>query len=193
MTLSRMMRQIIGGSVLIALVPINLILAIILWLSQGPSVLFRQERAGVGGGTFRLVKFRTMRELFDQEGNALPDEERVTAVGAFLRKTRLDELPSFWNVARGELAFVGPRPLLPETIKQLGDRGIRRGSVAPGLTGWAQINGNTLLTLDEKVALDLHYIANRRWTTDVYILAMTVWVMAAGEKRKAAVDRASPQ
>lgn len=187
------MRQIIGGSVLIALVPINLILAIILWLSQGPSVLFRQERAGVGGGTFRLVKFRTMRELFDQEGNALPDEERVTAVGAFLRKTRLDELPSFWNVARGELAFVGPRPLLPETIKQLGDRGIRRGSVAPGLTGWAQINGNTLLTLDEKVALDLHYIANRRWTTDVYILAMTVWVMAAGEKRKAAVDRASPQ
>ncbi|WP_428630657.1 sugar transferase [Sphingopyxis sp.] len=170
--------------VLLILLPVNLTIALLLRILQGSGVLFRQERSGFRGLPFKLVKFRTMRDLRDSEGNLLADEARVTAIGTFLRKTRLDELPSFWNVLAGDLAYVGPRPLLTETVLSLGERGKRRGDVLPGLTGWAQINGNTMLTLDEKVSLDLAYIERRRWNTDAYVIIRTVWVMINGEKRR---------
>jgi lipopolysaccharide/colanic/teichoic acid biosynthesis glycosyltransferase len=169
--------------ILVGLLPLNLLIALALRILQGRNVLFFQQRSGIGGEPFSLVKFRTMRDLRDDHGQLLDDAMRVTAIGIFLRKTRLDELPSFWNVVIGELAFIGPRPLLPWTIQTLGDRGVKRGTVRPGLTGWAQINGNTLLTLNEKVALDLWYIEHRSWRTDTAIIAGTLRVMIAGEKR----------
>lgn len=170
--------------ILLLLLPMNLAIALLLRILQGPGVLFRQERSGLGGRSFELIKFRTMRDLRDPEGRPLEDEARVTPIGTFLRKTRLDELPSFWNVLSGDLAYVGPRPLLPETIKSLGERGKKRGEVLPGLTGWAQISGNTMLTLEEKISLDLEYIELRRWHTDAQVIVRTVWMMINGEKRR---------
>lgn len=164
--------------------PLMLLLALALRIWQGPGVLFRQERSGLGGKVFLLVKFRTMRDTRNGDGELLPDDQRTTRIGSFLRKTRLDELPSFWNVMLGDIAFIGPRPLLPHTINGLGELGRKRGAVPPGLSGWAQVNGNTLLSLEEKVALDLWYIDNRRWHTDLVIILATIWVMIAGEKLK---------
>lgn len=177
-------RRFLAAVALIGLLPVNLVIALLLRMMQGKGVLFRQLRAGYGGAPFTLVKFRTMRDLRDADGHLLDDAERVTGIGTFLRKTRLDELPSLWNVVTGDIAIVGPRPLLPETIEGLGDRGVRRGYVHPGLTGWAQVSGNTLLSLDEKIDLDLWYIDNGNWKTDLSILLSTVSVMVAGEKRK---------
>lgn len=177
-------RRLLALVALIALTPVNLVIALLLRFLQGKGVLFRQSRAGLGGASFTLVKFRTMRDLRDAEGQLLDDAERVTRIGTFLRKSRLDELPSLWNVVTGDIAIVGPRPLLPETIAGLGERGVRRGSVHPGLTGWAQVSGNTLLSLDEKIDLDLWYIENGNWQTDLAILVSTISVMVAGEKRK---------
>lgn len=190
MQLPVLVRRCFGSLVFLLLLPINLAIGILLALAQGRPVLFVQERSGLHGKPFQLVKFRTMRDARDEAGALLPDAARITRLGNFLRTTRFDELPSFWNVACGDLAIVGPRPLLPDTIDALGDRGRERGAVLPGLTGWAQISGNTLLTLDEKVALDLHYVEARRWHTDLYIVVMTAWVMLAGEKRRhGVIDR----
>lgn len=180
-------RRVTATVLLIALLPLNLVIASLLRLLQGKGVLFVQARSGLNGKPFPLVKFRTMRDLRDEQGCLLEDIERVTKIGTFLRKTRLDELPSLWNVVAGDIAFVGPRPLLPETISNLGERGVLRGSVRPGLTGWAQVNGNTLLSLDEKVALDLWYISHRKFAMDISILISTLGVMVAGEKRKGVV------
>jgi lipopolysaccharide/colanic/teichoic acid biosynthesis glycosyltransferase len=177
-------RRLLALLALIALIPVNLVIALLLRFLQGKGVLFRQSRSGYRGSTFTLVKFRTMRDLRDADGQLLDDADRVTGIGTFLRKSRLDELPSLWNVVTGDIAIVGPRPLLPETIASLGERGVRRGSVHPGLTGWAQVSGNTLLSLDEKIDLDLWYIDNGNWQTDLGILVSTVSVMVAGEKRK---------
>ncbi|MBT2134044.1 sugar transferase [Croceibacterium sp. LX-88] len=163
--------------------PVQVLLGLLVLSSLGRPILFRQVRCGRLGQPFVLYKFRTMRDDRDEAGRLLPDEERVTAVGAFLRRTRLDELPGFLNIAKGEMAFVGPRPLLPETIEELGDKGRRRSLVRPGMTGWAQVNGNTLLSLDEKVALDLWYIGHAGLWLDLTILQRTLLVMIGGERR----------
>jgi lipopolysaccharide/colanic/teichoic acid biosynthesis glycosyltransferase len=183
MVLQELLRRTAGLIIFTGLFPVNMAIALLLRVFQGPRVLFVQQRSGLGGRPFNLVKFRTMRDLRDHDGRLFADEARVTAIGSFLRRTRFDELPSFWNVVTGDLVFIGPRPILPVTIKNLGARGIRRGTVRPGLTGWAQINGNTKLTLDEKVELDLWYIDHGNWRTDVSVVSRTFWVMAAGEKR----------
>ncbi|MFC3215839.1 sugar transferase [Novosphingobium panipatense] len=152
-------------------------------LSLGRPVLFRQQRAGRGGVPFTLLKLRSMRNTCDASGRPLPDEARVTPFGRFLRRSRLDELPGLWNVVAGDMAFVGPRPLLPETIAALAMHGVQRGAVRPGLTGWSQVNGNTLLALEEKIALDLWYVAHSSPLLDLRILLLTVWVMVGGERR----------
>lgn len=182
--IGQLLARFVAALLFLVTLPVMLLLALALRIWQGPGVLFCQERAGLAGLPFSLVKFRTMRDTRDSNGELLPDDQRTTGIGSFLRKTRLDELPGFWSVVRGDLAFIGPRPLLPPTIKALGEVGRRRGAVRPGLTGWAQVNGNTLLSLEEKVALDLWYIEHRRWHTDFVILFATIWVMIAGEKLK---------
>lgn len=163
-----------------------LLIAGLVRLTAGSPVLFFQSRAGGGGLPFRLVKFRTMTDARDATGRLLPDERRTTTAGRFLRRTRLDELPELWNIARGEMAFVGPRPLLPETVAGFGEAGRRRGTVAPGLTGWAQVNGNTLLAAEDKLALDLWYVDHRSRPLDALILLRTIVVVFRGERVAAA-------
>lgn len=168
---------------LLLLAPVAALLALVSLISMGGPVLFRQERSGLHGQPFTMAKFRSMNDARDADGRLLPDEQRVTAWGRFLRRSRLDELPGLWSIVRGDMAFVGPRPLLPGTIASLGERGRQRGQVRPGLTGWAQVNGNTLLSLDEKVALDLDYVRNASLGLDCRIILRTIAVMIAGEKR----------
>lgn len=181
--MTKIIARFTGLVLLLACLPILLILAAVVLVFQGRPILFHQMRSGKGGIPFKMVKFRSMRDLRDANGVPLPDEARVTKIGTFLRRSRLDELPGLWNVATGDIAFIGPRPLLPETIIGLGERGKKRGQVAPGLTGWSQVNGNTLLTLDEKIDLDLWYIDHRSLRTDCTVLIATLWVMLGGEKR----------
>ncbi|MDG5750406.1 sugar transferase [Qipengyuania sp. XHP0211] len=176
------MGRLAAAVALLALSPVLAALAGLILVGQGRPILFRQARAGRHGVLFTLVKFRSMREMRDAGGRLLPDAERTTAVGAFLRRSRLDELPGLWNVARGDMAWIGPRPLLPETICDLGERGRERSKVRPGLTGYSQISGNTLLDLDDKIALDLWYVKNRSVWLDVEILLRTIGVMLLGER-----------
>ena len=184
--MSALVGRMVGLVLLLACLPVMAVLAALVLILQGRPILFRQVRSGKDGVPFRMVKFRSMRDLRDSQGALLPDAERTTPIGAFLRRSRLDEIPGLWNVVTGDLAFIGPRPLLPETIAELGERGVRRGQVPPGLTGWAQVNGNTLLSIDEKVALDLWYIEHRSLKTDYKILLATLWVMLCGERRRMA-------
>ena len=169
---------------LILVAPLILVLAVAVYLSVGSPVFFRQLRAGQGCQPFELVKLRSMRDARRGDGTPLPDDQRTTRVGTILRRTRLDELPGLWNIVRGDMAFVGPRPLLPETIAGLGQAGKRRCEVKPGLTGWSQVNGNTLLSLEKKVALDIWYIENRDWALDARILLRTLLVMVGGERTR---------
>lgn len=168
---------------LVLISPLLVLLACVVWRSVGRPIFFRQMRSGEGGVPFEMVKFRSMREAVDARGVILPDAERTTRTGVFLRRSRLDELPELLNIARGEMGFVGPRPLLPQTIADMGDQGALRGSVRPGLTGLAQVNGNTLLTEQEKLRLDLHYVRQRSPTLDAAILFKTIGVIIGGEKR----------
>lgn len=162
-----------------------MIIGLLVALTMGLPILFRQDRAGRGGSTFRLIKFRSMNAHCDGRGALLPDAMRMTGFGRVLRRTRLDELPELWNILRGDMAFVGPRPLLPKTIADLGAVGALRCSVRPGLTGLAQVSGNTLLDPEEKIALDLLYIRERMTGLDLRILLRTPFMMVLGER----VDR----
>jgi lipopolysaccharide/colanic/teichoic acid biosynthesis glycosyltransferase len=123
-----------------------------------------------------------MTESRDAAGRLLPDEARLTALGRLIRRTRLDELPELWNILKGEMALIGPRPLLPATVASFGEAGRRRGMVRPGLTGWAQVNGNTLLSDADKLALDLWYVDHRSWRLDARIVVKTLGVVLFGER-----------
>lgn len=187
MKLTSFISRLCAFLILVMISPLLFSLWIVSLIAVGRPVLFQQTRSGRGKMPFTLLKFRTMRETRDENGELLPDAERVTAWGRFLRRSRLDELLGLVNVLRGEMAFVGPRPLLPPTIEDLGSEGTKRCSVKPGLTGWSQVSGNTLLTLKEKVALDLWYIDNRSSLLDLKILALTLFVMVGGEKKRAGI------
>ena len=162
--------------------PLMLVLALGVLIDSGSPVLFRQRRAGLHRRPFCLVKFRSMHDRRDAAGLPLPDAERVTTFGRFLRRSRLDELPELWNVLRGDMSFFGPRPLLPETIDGWGDDGRERCSVRPGLTGWAQIHGGPLLAPEEKLALDLWYLRNRDLAMDMTVLGRTIGVLLRDDR-----------
>lgn len=168
---------------LVILAPLLLLLAAVVWFSVGRPILFRQKRSGRGGVPFEMVKFRSMRDMRDASGAPLPDRDRTTRVGGFLRRSRLDELPELLNILCGQMDFVGPRPLLPQTVTQMGPDGMIRGSVRPGLTGLAQVNGNSLLSAQEKLAFDLIYVRHGNPVLDAMILFRTVWVVIVGERR----------
>lgn len=173
-----------GGLVLLAL-PMAAI-AVVILRGDGRPILFRQVRSGLGARRFVVVKFRTMSDVCDGDGRLLPDHQRMTPVGRALRAMRLDELPQLWNVLIGDMSLIGPRPLLPETIAQAAGAGWLRGRIRPGLTGWAQVNGNTLLTDAEKIALDNWYIAHRSLRLDLRIIGRTLLVSLLGERRNVA-------
>jgi len=140
----------------------------------GSPVLFSQVRPGLGGKPFKMYKFRTMTDECDMEGNWLPDSERLTDFGRFLRSTSMDELPELWNVLRGEMSLVGPRPLLMEYLPLYTKEQARRHDVRPGITGWAQVNGRNALTWEKKFALDTWYVDNKSLLLDMKILLITL-------------------
>jgi lipopolysaccharide/colanic/teichoic acid biosynthesis glycosyltransferase len=143
-------------------------------LSSGRPVLFKQIRPGHLGKPFTVLKFRTMRAAFDADGKLLPDGERLTSFGRFLRRTSLDELPQLWNVLRGEVSLVGPRPLLMSYLSRYSAEQARRHNVLPGITGWAQVNGRNAIDWPRKLALDVWYVDNWSLALDAKILALTV-------------------
>lgn len=151
-----------------------LLIALQIRRKLGSPVLFRQVRPGLRGRPFKMVKFRTMRDVLDVDGRPLPDGERMTPFGGFLRSSSLDELPELWNVLKGEMSLVGPRPLLMEYLPLYSSEQSRRHEVRPGLTGWAQINGRNALTWDEKFKLDVWYVDNQSFWLDLKILLLTV-------------------
>ena len=165
-----------------ALLPGVAALALAVLATSGRPVWFRQLRSGRDGKPFRLIKFRTMTDARDAAGRLLSDELRLTRFGRIMRRMRLDELPQLWNVLKGDMSLIGPRPLLPQTVAAMGEPGRRRGAVRPGLTGWSQVNGNTLLSDAEKLRLDLWYLDNRSAWLDLRIIVMTVRVIAFGER-----------
>jgi lipopolysaccharide/colanic/teichoic acid biosynthesis glycosyltransferase len=172
-------------ALLIAAVP-ALVTAGVVWATLGRPLLFRQARSGLAQRPFALVKFRTMRDLRDAAGEPLPDAERETAVTRLIRRLRLDEIPQLLAIVSGEMRFIGPRPLKPETIAGFGMLGEVRCSVPPGLSGWAQVNGNTRLSNDEKLALDVWYVDHRSPALDARILVLTVATLLTGEARRPA-------
>ena len=162
-----------AGGILLS--PLMLILAILVRIKFGSPVLFRQQRPGLHGHPFILYKFRTMTDARDEAGNLLPDEDRLTPFGRFLRSTSLDELPELWNVIKGDMSLVGPRPLLMRYLPRYTPEQMRRHEVRPGITGWAQINGRNTLTWEQKFALDVWYVDNLSFWLDMKIIALTIW------------------
>jgi lipopolysaccharide/colanic/teichoic acid biosynthesis glycosyltransferase len=159
---------------LAALSPVLGAVALAIRARMGSPVLFVQERPGLGGRIFRVVKFRTMRRATGSDGKPLPDAERLTALGRFLRATSLDELPQLWNVLRGDLSLVGPRPLLVQYLPRYTPVQARRHDVLPGITGWAQVNGRNAISWDEKFALDVWYVDHWSIALDLRILGLTL-------------------
>ncbi|NQU32081.1 MAG: sugar transferase [Bacteroidetes bacterium] len=160
---------------LILLSPIIIILAILLRIFLCTPVIFRQMRPGLNSKIFTFYKFSTMTNDRDKNGIMLEDKDRITRFGNFLRKTSLDELPSLWNVLKGEMSLVGSRPLLVEYLDLYSPEQARRHEVKPGITGWAQVNGRNAISWEEKFKLDVWYVDNRSFWLDMKILFMTIW------------------
>jgi lipopolysaccharide/colanic/teichoic acid biosynthesis glycosyltransferase len=160
---------------LLLLAPVIILLSLLVRIKLGSPVLFRQTRPGRAGQSFQMAKFRTMTDARDAHGGLLPDADRLTGFGQFLRASSLDELPELWNVLKGDMSLVGPRPLLMEYLPLYSERQARRHEVRPGITGWAQINGRNALSWDEKFELDVWYVENRTLWLDIKILFLTVW------------------
>jgi lipopolysaccharide/colanic/teichoic acid biosynthesis glycosyltransferase len=169
----------IPGLILIS--PILLLVAILVRIVHGKPIFFTQVRPGFQGELFTLYKFRTMTDQRDEKGGLLPDEQRLTSLGRFLRATSLDELPELFNVLRGEMSLVGPRPLLIQYLDRYSPEQARRHDVLPGITGWAQINGRNALTWEDKFRLDVWYVDNWSLWLDIKILALTLWKVVKRE------------
>lgn len=155
--------------------PLLLILGLAAWVTQGRPVLFRQVRPGYRTEPFTVFKFRTMTQQADAQGNPLPDADRLTRLGDFMRSLSLDELPTLWNVLRGEMSLVGPRPLLMRYLERYSAEQTRRHDVLPGITGWTQINGRNANTWEQKFRFDVWYVDHRTLWLDLRILLITLW------------------
>ena len=160
---------------LIVLSPLLVVLAVLVRVKLGKPVFFTQERPGLHGRIFRLIKFRSMRDAYDHEGKLLPDEQRLTSFGRFLRSSSLDELPELFNVLKGEMSLVGPRPLLVVYLDRYTSDQARRHNVLPGITGWAQVNGRNTLSWEDKFKLDVWYVDHQSLWLDIRILFLTLW------------------
>ncbi|EGQ9294049.1 sugar transferase [Vibrio vulnificus] len=154
--------------------PLIALVSMLVRFNLGSPIFFSQERPGLAGKTFRMFKFRTMIDANDKDGNLLPDELRMTKFGSFLRSTSIDELPGLWNVLKGDMSLVGPRPLLIQYLPLYTAEQARRHEVRPGVTGWAQINGRNAISWEEKFKLDVWYVDNRSFWLDIKILLLTV-------------------
>ena len=170
----RILDVVLASALVLATAPLLLAIGLMVFVDLGRPVMFRQVRPGLCGKPFSLVKFRTMLDLRDNEGQLLPNEARLTRFGKFLRATSLDELPELWNVLAGHMSLVGPRPLLMEYLPMYNERQARRHEVRPGVTGWAQVNGRNTVPWEERFEMDVWYVENRTLWLDVRILASTI-------------------
>lgn len=175
--IKRLLDMILSLIALIVLSPVFLIVAVLVRIKLGSPVIFHQKRPGYQEKIFKLCKFRTMTEAKDAEGNLLPDAERLTPFGNFLRKTSLDELPELWNILKGDMSIVGPRPLLVGYLPYYTKKEQLRHSVRPGLTGLAQVSGRNFIAWNERLAKDVEYVQNISFLTDIKILWKTVMVV----------------
>ena len=173
--------------------PILILIGLTIFFYIGRPVLFVQTRPGYDHRPFKLCKFRTMTNSVNDYGDLLPDEARLTKLGSFLRKTSLDELPSLWNVLKGDMSLVGPRPLLMEYLPLYSKEQMRRYEVKPGITGWAQINGRNTVSWEEKFKLDVWYVDNQSLFLDIKIILLTIWKVIIREginqKGKATMEK----
>ena len=178
--MTKRMFDIIGAvlMLLVAAVPM-LLIALLVRLQMGRPVLFRQLRPGRNGKPFQMVKFRSMANPSAGDPEALADAARLTPLGRFLRATSLDELPELWNVLKGDMSLVGPRPLLMEYLPLYSPEQARRHAVRPGITGWAQVNGRNAISWEDKLALDVWYVDNRSFRLDLIIIGLTLWKVIA--------------
>ena len=165
----------VAAILILILSPIFLVVSILVRIYLGKPVLFGQKRPGYKGQPFYIFKFRSMTEARSKEGVLLPDERRLTSLGRFLRATSLDELPELFNILRGEMSLVGPRPLLMQYMDRYNSEQARRHNVLPGLTGWAQVNGRNALDWEDKFVLDVWYVDNWSFWLDIKILFLTIW------------------
>lgn len=172
--MKRVFDLIVSLLALIILLPIILVVALLIKFKLGSPVLFRQTRPGLRGKPFNMLKFRSMLDSTDKNGNTLPDEQRLTRFGMLLRSSSLDELPGLFNVFKGDMSLVGPRPLLMQYLPLYNSEQARRHEVKPGLTGWAQVNGRNSISWEEKFELDVWYVDNQNFFLDIKILALTV-------------------
>ncbi len=179
--IKRVFDVLVSAVALLVLLPVVVAIALLVHRKLGSPVFFRQTRPGKDGKPFQMIKFRTMLDAVDAQGNLLPDLERMTSFGQFLRSTSLDELPELWNVLKGDMSLVGPRPLLMEYLPLYSKEQYRRHEVRPGVTGWAQINGRNALSWEEKFKLDVWYVDNRSFWLDLKILLLTVKKVFARE------------
>jgi lipopolysaccharide/colanic/teichoic acid biosynthesis glycosyltransferase len=179
--LKRVLDVLGASAVLVVLSPLLAVVAVLVRARMGPPVLFRQLRPGREGRPFELTKFRTMTDQRGPDGALLPDAQRLTALGRFLRRTSIDELPELINVVRGDMSLVGPRPLLMEYLPRYSPEQARRHEVRPGVTGWTQVNGRNALTWEEKFALDVWYVDHRSTRLDLEILGRTVSQVLGGQ------------
>lgn len=166
-----------SAGMLLLLAPAFALIALVVRLNMGSPVFFRQVRPGLQARPFRMLKFRTMRDSVDKHGHPLPDGERLTALGRFLRRTSLDELPEMWNVLVGDMSLVGPRPLLMEYLPLYTTEQARRHEARPGITGWAQVHGRNAISWEQKFAYDVWYVDNQSLALDLRILWMTLEVI----------------
>ena len=173
--------RIIAAIALLLLSPFLLLTAILIYLRMGRPIIFSQVRAGKDGKIFTIYKFRTMTNECDSKGNLLPDEERLIPLGQLLRRLKIDELLQLWNVLKGDISFVGPRPTIPQQVADYDDFQRRRLHVLPGITGWAQVHGNIQLTWPERIFLDIWYIDHWSVGLDLVILLKTIGVVIWGE------------
>ena len=159
---------------LLTLLPVVIVVAVLIRFKLGSPILFTQDRPGLKGKIFKMMKFRSMLDAKDKQGNLLPDDERMTKFGAFLRSTSLDELPGLFNVLKGDMSLVGPRPLLVQYLPLYSSEQARRHNVRPGITGWAQVNGRNAISWEQKFKLDVWYVDNQSLLLDFKILLLTV-------------------
>ncbi len=178
--LKRVLDVVVSAFSLALLSPLFVAVALAVWI-EGRPVLFRQQRPGYQGVPFFTLKFRSMQDKRDEQGRLLSDEDRITPLGAFLRRSSLDELPQLWNVLRGDMSLVGPRPLLMQYLDRYTPEQARRHSVLPGITGWTQVNGRNDLTWEKKLALDVWYVDHWSLGLDLRILWITMWKVLKGE------------
>ena len=191
--INRVFDKIISLILILLFLPFLLLISLSVIINIGRPIIFKQFRPGLNNAPFTFYKFRTMTNKKDESDNLLPDKDRLTSFGNFLRKTSLDELPSLWNVLKGDMSLVGPRPLLMEYLPLYSAEQMRRHEVKPGLTGWAQINGRNAISWEEKFKLDVWYVDNQSFWLDVKIILSTIWKVLKREGISHGSDATMPK